>query len=180
MNFGPETTEEDSFAIMDRALELGTQLFRHGERLRVEDWRGMDRTDCRPLVCAGRRPTGEGRARDQGIRSHGRLAECIAALGVAHQACLRSEFAASSDGLHRSVPDASCRPRDALGRNLAGHGAVGAGRQDPLRRHQQFCRVAAGAGAGTRPQPSFPRHRLGAKSLQSDREDDRTRSHSRL
>ena len=27
MNFGPETTEEDSFAIMDRALELGFNFF---------------------------------------------------------------------------------------------------------------------------------------------------------
>src|SRR5512135_3515153 len=27
MNFGPHTTEEDSFAIMDRALELGINFF---------------------------------------------------------------------------------------------------------------------------------------------------------
>src|SRR3972149_947454 len=27
MNFGPETTEEDSFAMMDRALELGINFF---------------------------------------------------------------------------------------------------------------------------------------------------------
>src|SRR4051812_31452679 len=27
MNFGPETTEPDSFAIMDRALELGINFF---------------------------------------------------------------------------------------------------------------------------------------------------------
>ena len=27
MNFGPETTEKDSFAIMDRALELGFNFF---------------------------------------------------------------------------------------------------------------------------------------------------------
>src|SRR5256714_4067072 len=27
MNFGPETTEADSFAIMDRALELGINFF---------------------------------------------------------------------------------------------------------------------------------------------------------
>ncbi len=27
MNFGPETTEEDSFAIMDKALELGINFF---------------------------------------------------------------------------------------------------------------------------------------------------------
>ena len=27
MNFGPKTTEEDSFAIMDKALELGINFF---------------------------------------------------------------------------------------------------------------------------------------------------------
>ena len=27
MNFGPQTTEADSFAIMDRALELGINFF---------------------------------------------------------------------------------------------------------------------------------------------------------
>ena len=27
MNFGPQTTEEDSFRIMDRALELGINFF---------------------------------------------------------------------------------------------------------------------------------------------------------
>ena len=27
MNFGPETSEEDSHAIMDRALELGVNFF---------------------------------------------------------------------------------------------------------------------------------------------------------
>ena len=27
MNFGPETTEQDSFAIMDRALDVGINFF---------------------------------------------------------------------------------------------------------------------------------------------------------
>ena len=35
MNFGPETSEEDSHAIMDRALEHGHQLLRHRQRLRL-------------------------------------------------------------------------------------------------------------------------------------------------
>ena len=34
MNFGPQTSEADSFAIMDRALDAGDQLLRHRERLR--------------------------------------------------------------------------------------------------------------------------------------------------
>jgi hypothetical protein len=33
MNFGPYTGVEDSHAIMDRAHELGHQLFRHVEQL---------------------------------------------------------------------------------------------------------------------------------------------------
>ena len=36
MNFGPQTDEADSHAIMDRALEHGHQLLRHRQRLRLE------------------------------------------------------------------------------------------------------------------------------------------------
>ena len=40
MNFGPETSEEeDSHAIMDRALELGINFFDH-HHLRMEAGRG--------------------------------------------------------------------------------------------------------------------------------------------
>jgi len=37
MNFGPETSEADSFAIMDRALELGINFFDTAKRLRLEE-----------------------------------------------------------------------------------------------------------------------------------------------
>ena len=37
MNFGPETSEADSFAIMDRALELGINFF---DTANVYGWKG--------------------------------------------------------------------------------------------------------------------------------------------
>ena len=56
MNFGPQTTEADSFAIMDRALELGINFF---DTANVYGWqtrRGRHRADHRPLAGPGRRP----------------------------------------------------------------------------------------------------------------------------
>jgi len=50
MNFGPETSEPDSFAIMDRALE---QLLRHRERLRPSERRRRHGNDRRQLVRQG-------------------------------------------------------------------------------------------------------------------------------
>ena len=57
MNFGPETSEADSFLIMDRALELGINFF---DTANVYGWRGRggDRTHHRPVVCPGRESTG--------------------------------------------------------------------------------------------------------------------------
>ncbi len=72
MNFGPQTTEPDSFAIMDRALELGINFF---DTANVYGWKtgeGLHRADHRPVAGAGRRAAREDRAGDQGLRRDGR------------------------------------------------------------------------------------------------------------
>jgi NDP-hexose C3-ketoreductase / dTDP-4-oxo-2-deoxy-alpha-D-pentos-2-ene 2,3-reductase len=56
MNFGPETSEQDSFAIMDKALGLGINFF---DTANVYGWKlgeGDHRKDRRALVCARGRP----------------------------------------------------------------------------------------------------------------------------
>ena len=112
MNFGPQTSEADSFAIMDRALELGHQLLRHRQRLRLEDGRRRHRADRRPLVRAGRRAARADRARDQGLRRAWATARTIAASRRYHiRARLRGEPAAPADRPHRSLPDAPRRSR---------------------------------------------------------------------
>ena len=55
MNFGPQTSEADSFAIMDQALELGINFFDTANRLWLEAGRGHHRADHRALAGAGRR-----------------------------------------------------------------------------------------------------------------------------
>ena len=89
MNFGPETTEPDSFAIMDQAHRARHQLLRHRQRLRLEAGRGHHRADRRPLVRPGRRPPGEDGPRHQALRLDERLAQRHQALGPQHPARLR-------------------------------------------------------------------------------------------
>jgi NDP-hexose C3-ketoreductase / dTDP-4-oxo-2-deoxy-alpha-D-pentos-2-ene 2,3-reductase len=53
MNFGPQTSEPDSYAIMDKSLELGINFF---DTANVYGWKlgeGDHRTDHRTLVCSG-------------------------------------------------------------------------------------------------------------------------------
>ncbi len=60
MNFGPLTTQDDSFVIMDRALDLGIKFFDTANRCGGQ--KGPQ------LVRAGWWPAREGGARDQGLR----------------------------------------------------------------------------------------------------------------
>ena len=108
MNFGPETSEADSFLIMDRALELGINFFDTAECLWLESGRRGDRTNHRPVVCPGRESTGASGPGYEGVRANGRLAESIQALSVAHQTGLRGQPASPSNGLSRCVSDAPC------------------------------------------------------------------------
>ena len=74
MNFGPETSEEDSFAIMDAAHEHGINFF---DTANVYGWegRGRHRADHRPVVRPGRRAAGAHGAGHQAVRRDGRLAQ---------------------------------------------------------------------------------------------------------
>ena len=98
MNFGPQTNETDSFAIMDKALELGINFF---DTANVYGWktgRGRHRADRRALVRPGRRTAREGRPCHQGLRADGRLAEYI-------PTCRRCTSARPA-----SSPSSACRP----------------------------------------------------------------------
>ena len=72
MNFGPQTDEADSHAIMDTALAAGDQLLRHRQRLRLGREQGPYRGDHRQLVRPGRRPAGQDGPGHEGLRQHGR------------------------------------------------------------------------------------------------------------
>ena len=59
MNFGPQTSEADSHAIMDAAHDAGRQLLRHGQRLRLDD--GPGRAPRRSSAAGSRRAAGAAR-----------------------------------------------------------------------------------------------------------------------
>ena len=110
MNFGPETSEDDSHAIMDRAHRARHQLLRHRQRVRLEEGRGHHRADRRPVVRPGRRPPREDRHRHQALRLDERLAQRHVPVGAQHPARVRRVAAAAADRLHRPLPDAPRRP----------------------------------------------------------------------
>ena len=75
MNFGPQTTEEDSFAIMDKALELGINFF---DTANVYGWKkgeGLTEQNRWTLVRTRRRTARESRHRHQSLWRYGRLAQ---------------------------------------------------------------------------------------------------------
>ena len=150
MNFGPHTTEPDSHAIMDQALELGINFF---DTANVYGWKtGEGVTE---QIIGRWFAQGGGRREKIVIATkvygeHGRLAQ-HARLSALHikRAC-EDSLQAPADRLHRPLPDAPRRPRDAVGRDLAGDGAACPGGQGHLRR------VAATSPAGTSPRPTRP------------------------
>ncbi len=164
MNFGPQTSEADSHAIMDRALELGINFFDtanvYGQRKGV----GTTETIVGQLVRQGRRSPRQGRARDEGLRRDGLVAERVAALGAPHPHGVRGQPAAAADRPHRPLPDA---PRRTARRRGTRSG----------RRSRRSCSRArsstsgrATSPAGTsrrRTRPRKDRHFLGLVSEQS-------------
>ena len=157
MNFGPETSEEDSPRDHGPGARARHQLLRHRQRLRLGAGRGRHRADHRALVRPGWRPAREDRDRHQALRLDERLAQRHLPVGAQHPARVRRVAEAAADRLHRPLPDAPRRPEHAVGRDLGGvRGAAPAG-QGALRRLLQLRRLAhrAGAwrppGAGSRP-----------------------------
>ncbi len=175
MNFGPLTSETDSHAIMDAALEAGINFFDTAD---VYGWKtGEGITE--HIVgrwFAERRPTARPRRPGhQGVRPHGRRPKRPWPVRLPHHARLRGQPAAAADRPHRPVPDAPRRSGRAVGRDLAGDGAARPRRQGPVRRQQQLRRLAHRA--GQRRRRAAPFHGTGVRTepLQSERPHGRAR-----
>ena len=69
MNFGPRTSETDSYAIMDAAHETGINFFDTANRYGTEPGETEDHS--RKLVRHWRRSAGADRPRHQGLRRDG-------------------------------------------------------------------------------------------------------------
>ena len=99
MNFGPQTSEQDSFAIMDRALELGINFF---DTANVYGWKlGEGWTE----QIIGRWFAQGGGRRDKVVlatKVYGRMgdvAESVASFGGPYQASVRGQSSAVEDRL---------------------------------------------------------------------------------
>ena len=165
MNFGPETSEDDSHAIMDRALDLGINFF---DTANVYGWKkGEGITE----QIVGRWFAQGGGRREKTViatKLYGSMSDWpndtfLSARNIRH-ACDAS-LQPAADRLHRPVPDAPRRPDDAVGRDLGGvRGPQGAG-QGALRRLVQLRRLAHREGQGGR--APARRHRAWSASSRS-------------
>ena len=147
MNFGPQTSEADSFAIMDQALELGINFF---DTANVYGWKlGEGITE----QIIGRWLAQGGGRREQIVlatKVYGRMGERPNDRGLSAYHIRR----ACEDSLRRLQTDHidlyqmhHIDRSDALGGDLAGDGAAGARGQGALCRQQQLRRLAHRAGA---------------------------------
>ena len=89
MNFGPQTSESDAFAIMDRALDEGINFWDTADVYGQKKGEGVTESIIGALFCAGRRTARESRFGDQSLRRYGRLAQHLAPVGAAHSPGLR-------------------------------------------------------------------------------------------
>ena len=142
MNFGPQTTEPDSFAIMDRALEHGINFF---DTANVYGWKtGEGVTE----QIIGRWFAQGGGRRDKVVlatKVYGKMGDWPNEQGLSARhiiAGLRGVAAAAADRLDRPLPDAPRLPRDAVGGDLAGDGDAGRAGQGALRRLVELRRLA--------------------------------------
>jgi len=148
MNFGMETSEAESLAVLDAAADAGINFvdtadvfggpqspdIKQGYGISEEyigRWLAQDAGRRDKIVLATKlyQPTGTGPT-DRGLSAyHIRKA-------------VRGQPSSAEDRPHRPVPDASCRPKHAVGGDLAGDGAAGDCRQGDLPRQQQLRRLA--------------------------------------
>ena len=169
MNFGPQTNERDSHAIMDRALELGINFFDtanvYGQR------KGVGVTE---KIVGDWFAKGDGR-RDKVVlatKVYGEMGSWpnesrLSALHIRQR--VRREPAPAEDRPHRPVPDAPHLPAGRVGRDLAGDRDARAAGQGPLRRLEQLRGVAHREGERGREGASLPRPRVRAVHLQPRR-----------
>ena len=128
MNFGWHTSQEDSFAIMDRALELGINFFdtadvygwekEHGltEEI-IGRWLAQDKSRRDAIVLGNPRCLIllTARATRPEVNRDGRS---LSAYKIHKH--IEGSLERLQDGLDRHLPDAPCRPPLSLGRDLAG------------------------------------------------------------
>src|SRR4029079_7135917 len=119
MKFGPQTTEPDSYAIMDRALEHGLNFM---DTANVYGWQtgegvteqivgrwfaqgggGREKTGIATKLYGGvgRRARGEDGHRDQAVWRDGRLAQPDVPVRTGDPAAVRRIAEAAADRLHR-------------------------------------------------------------------------------
>ena len=96
------------------------------------------------------------------------------AVGAQHPPRARRQPQAAADRLHRPLPVPPRRPRDSLGRDLAGDRGRRPAGQDPLRRQQQLRRLAHRPGPGGRGAPHL--HRAGQRAVDLQPDDPRRRA----
>ena len=180
MNFGPETTEEDSHAIMDRALELGINFF---DTANVYGWKkGEGVTE----QIVGRWFAQGGGRREKTViatKLYGSMSDWpndtfLSARNI-RLACDAS-LQPAADRLHRPLPDAPRRPRHSVGRDLGGVRRPPPAGQGALRRLVQPRRLAHREGQGGGPAPALDRPGQRAVHLQPADARRRARGAARL
>ena len=152
MNFGPQTTEEDSHAIMDAAHEYGINYFDTANVYGQHRGKGATET-----IVGNWFAQGDGR-RERTVlatKLYGDMGDWpnegrLSALNI--RRALDASLTPPADRLHRHLPVPPRRPGHAVGRDLAGDGDGGRAGQDPVRRLQQLRRLAHRHGAGRGPQ----------------------------
>ena len=155
MNFGPQTTEDESHAIMDRALELGINFFD------TANVTAATRATASTEKIIGRWFAQGGGRREKIVlatKVYGAMGDWpndgrLSALHI--RARVRRQPAPPADRPHRPLPDAPRRPRRAVGRDLAGDGARWSSRA------RSPTSAAATSPAGTSPrrnEAARPRH----------------------
>ncbi len=141
MNFGQQTAEADSFTIMDKALDVGINFFDTANIYGGKLGEGLTEQIIGRWLAQG------GGRRDQIVlatKVHNNMGERPNERGLSayhiRKACDESLRRLQTDHID-SVPYASYRAHDPLGRDLAGDGDAHSARQGDLRRQQQLCRM---------------------------------------
>jgi len=153
MNFGPQTSEKDSFAIMDKALELGINFF---DTANVYGWKtgeGVTEQIVGRWFGPGWRAAREGCHRYQSlweIWAIGPTAKTFSGAHPSKQSKVRSSVYRPTTLTCIKAPRG---PTNSLGGDLAGHGSARPTGQSDLRRLVELRRLAYRPGERSCPKP---------------------------